>query len=77
VRSEVTSVHGDDVETDQMKEDFEEVAEAVRVEYDENTDELYIVFKVQDTRYKQFIKQNWTGDISFRIINKKLVLFKE
>lgn len=60
-----------------MKEDFETVAEAVRVEYDEKTDELYVVFKVQDTRYKQFIKQNWANDISFRIINKKLVLFKE
>lgn len=49
------------------------VAEAVRLEYEERTGELYIVFKVKDEHYKNEIKKNWTKDIEFRIIDKSLV----
>ena len=49
------------------------VAEAVRIEYEEKTGELYIVFKVSDEKYKQDIKKNWTKDIEYRLIDKFLV----
>lgn len=49
------------------------VAEAVRIEYEEKTGELYIVFKVSDEKYKQDIKKNWTKDIEYRLIDKSLV----
>ena len=50
------------------------VAEAVRIEYEERTGELYIVFKVTNEKYKQDIKKNWTSnDIEFKLIDKLLV----
>lgn len=60
-----------------MKSEFEEVAEAIRVEHEEGSDRLFIVFEVTNTKYKQFIKKNWSEDILFRVIDKKLVMFKE
>jgi len=50
------------------------VAEAVRIEYEEKTGELYIVFKVKDEKYKQDIKANWTKDIEFRLVDRFLVM---
>lgn len=49
------------------------VAEAVRIEYEEKTGKLFIVFEVKDEKYKQDIKQNWTKDIEFRLVNHFLV----
>lgn len=49
------------------------VAEAIRLEYEETTGELYIVFKVIDEKYKQDLKKNWTNDIEFRLVDKLLV----
>lgn len=49
------------------------VAEAVRMEYEEKTGDLYIVFKVKDEKYKQELKKNWTKDIEFRLVDKLLV----
>jgi hypothetical protein len=49
------------------------VAEAVRMEYEEKTGDLYIVFKVKDEKYKQELKKNWTKDIEFRLVDKVLV----
>ena len=49
------------------------VAEAVRIEYEEQTGKLYIVFEVKDEKYKQDIKKKWTQDIEYRLIDKKLV----
>jgi hypothetical protein len=49
------------------------VAEAVRVEYEEQTGRLYIVFEVKDEKYKQDIKKNWTKDIEYRLVDKFLV----
>lgn len=49
------------------------VAEAVRIEYEEGTGKLYIVFEVKDEKYKQDIKKNWMNDIEFRLIDKLLV----
>lgn len=49
------------------------VAEAVRLEYEEKTGKLYIVFEVKDEKYKQDIKKNWTKDIEYRLVDKSLV----
>lgn len=53
------------------------VAEAVRVEYEEQTGRLYIVFEVKDEKYKQDIKKNWTKDIEYRLVDKFLVKTNE
>jgi hypothetical protein len=53
------------------------VAEAVRVEYEEQTGRLYIVFEVKDEKYKQDIKKNWTKDIEYRLVDKFLVTTNE
>ena len=60
-----------------MKEEFEEVADLIRVESDETTDDLLLVFRVSDSKYKQYIKKHWASDILFRLVGKKLTLFKE
>lgn len=49
------------------------VAEAVRIEYDEETGKLFIVFEVKDEKYKQDIKKNWTQDIKFKLVDRNLV----
>lgn len=49
------------------------VAEAVRLEFEEQTGDLYIVFKIKDEQYKQEIKKTWTQDIEYRIIDRQLV----
>ena len=49
------------------------VAEAVRIEYEEKTGKLYIVFEVRDEKYKQDIKRNWTQDIEYRLVDRFLV----
>lgn len=49
------------------------VAEAVRIEYEEKTGKLFIVFEVKDEKYKQDIKANWTKDIEYKLIDKFLI----
>lgn len=49
------------------------VAEAVRIEYEEKTGDLYIVFKVKDEKYKKDIKANWTKDIEYKLVDRFLV----
>lgn len=49
------------------------IAEAVRIEYEEQTGKLYIVFEVKDEKYKQDIKKNWTQDIEYKLVGKFLV----
>lgn len=49
------------------------VAEAVRIEYEEQTGKLFIVFEVKDEKYKQDIKRNWTKDIEYRLVDKLLI----
>jgi hypothetical protein len=50
------------------------VAEAVRIEYDEETGKLYLVFEVKNEKFKQDIKKNWTQDIEYKLVGKNLVL---
>ena len=49
------------------------LAEAVRIEYENKTWELFIVFKVKDEKFKQDIKTKWVNDIEYKLIDKLLV----
>ncbi len=49
------------------------LAEAVRIEYEQKTGELFIVFKVKDEKFKQDIKTKWVNDIEYKLIDKLLV----
>ncbi len=49
------------------------IAEAVRIEFEQNSGNLFIVFKITDEKYKQDIKTNWTKDIEYKLIDKFLV----
>jgi hypothetical protein len=51
----------------------EVVAEAVRIEFEEKTGKLFIVFEVKNEKFKQDIKKNWTKDIEYRLVDKNLV----
>lgn len=51
---------------------YETVATAVRVEIDNESGEIYLVFKITDTKLKQEIRENWLQDIEFKRIGKKL-----
>lgn len=53
---------------------FHTVATAIRVEYEEKTDTVYLVFEIEDEQFKKRIKDDWTEDIELRVIDKKLVL---
>ncbi|CAB4196524.1 hypothetical protein UFOVP1290_44 [uncultured Caudovirales phage] len=53
------------------------VAEAVRVEVEDSTGKVFIVFEITDPKLKKDIKTNWVEDIEFRIIDKSLVLENE
>ena len=56
-----------------MKNDEKIIAEAVRIEYDDSSDELFIVFKVIDPLKKISIRSTWLDDIEYKLINKKIV----
>lgn len=53
------------------------VAEAVRIEYEEKTGKLFIVFEVTNEKYKQDIKKNWTKDIEYKLVDRTLVIEEE
>jgi len=48
------------------------VAKAVRIELNETTDELFIVFEVVDEQFKKKIKDNWMRDVPLHLIGKHL-----
>jgi hypothetical protein len=56
------------------KDNNQTVAEIARMEHNENTDDLYLVFKVVDEGFKKRIKKDWMEDIELKIIGKKLVI---
>jgi hypothetical protein len=60
-----------------MKATEEVMGEAVRVEVEEKTGRLFIVFEITNEKYRQEVKNNWTNDIEFRLIDKKLILAKD
>lgn len=51
----------------------EVIAEACRIEFEEKTGKLFIVFEVTNEKHKQDIKKNWTKDIEFRLVDKSLI----
>ena len=53
------------------------LAEAVRIEYEEKTGKLFIVFEVKDEKFKQDVKKNWTKDIEYKLVDRQLVLDNE
>lgn len=56
-----------------MKSYEEILGEACRVEVEEKTGRVFIVFEIKNEKYKQLIKKTWTEDIEFKIIDKNLV----
>lgn len=56
-----------------MKANEKVIAEAIRVEVDEYTGDMFLVFKVKDQKLKQQIISTWNDDIEYKLINKKLV----
>ena len=58
-----------------LLKNYEEIiAEASRVEIEESTGKVFIVFEVTNEKYKSFIKQNWYTDIEFKIKDKSLIM---
>lgn len=49
------------------------VANAVRIEYDNDNDTLYIVFEVTDEELKHTIRNEWEKDMPLQLIGKKLI----
>ena len=47
------------------------VAKAVRLEVDEKTDEVFLVFQVLDEDFKKRMKRDWNQDIELEIKEKK------
>lgn len=60
-----------------MKNYEEIIGEAIRVEYEEATGRLFIVFEIKNEKQKNFIKSNWTHDIEYKLIDRLLVNSKE
>jgi nuclear transport factor 2 (NTF2) superfamily protein len=60
-----------------MKGYEEIIGEACRIEYEESTGKMFIVFEIKNEKQKNFIKVNWTNDIEYRLIDRLLVLEKE
>lgn len=56
-----------------MKPNERVVGEAVRIEYDEKTGKLFVVFEIRDEKYKQDMRKNWTNDLEFRLVDRNLV----
>ncbi len=56
-----------------MKNGQHIVGEATRIEVENYSGKLFIIFEITDEKYKQEIVKTWTDDIEFVIIDKKLV----
>lgn len=57
-----------------MKEIDYTVATVVRMEHNESTDELFLVFQIVDEGFKKRIKKNWMEDVPVKLIGKNLVI---
>ena len=56
---------------------FHVVARAVRLEYKENSDDVFVVFKVVDEQFKKQVLQDWNKDVELQVIGTDLVKEKE
>lgn len=59
------------------KEPKEVVGEACRIDFEESTGKLFLIFEITNEKYKNLIKTNWVEDIEYRVVNKKLILEEE
>lgn len=59
------------------KDAYKPVAIAVRLEHEEDTDTVYLVFKITDDKFKARIKKDWTQDIDLKLVNKRLCEFED
>jgi hypothetical protein len=50
---------------------YHEVATAVRVESENKTGKIYIVFEITDEKFRHQIKTDWMQDIDLKIIDVK------
>lgn len=54
---------------------YKTVAIARRIEFDEKTNKMYLVFEITDEHQKHYIQNNWINDeIEFELINQELVI---
>jgi hypothetical protein len=60
-----------------MKSNEQIIGEAVRIECEEKTGRLYIVFEIKEEKNKQDIKKNWVQNIEYRLVDKFLVKTNE
>lgn len=56
---------------------YHTVAEAVRIEFDEKSGAVYLVFELIDEDFKKRIKEDWIQDIDLELEDKKLILKEE
>jgi hypothetical protein len=56
-----------------MKPNEQIIGEAVRLEYEERSGKLFLVFEITNEQNKQDIKKNWVNDIEFKMVDKFLV----
>jgi hypothetical protein len=54
----------------------ETIGEAVRIDFEESTGKLFLVFEITHPLHKKLIKTNWVEDIEYRVVDKKLILEK-
>ena len=57
-----------------MKSYEEVVGVACRIEFEEKTGKLYLVFEIKNEKFKKSIKENWTDDIEYRLVDRSLML---
>lgn len=50
---------------------FHTIAEAVRIEIEDNN--VFLVFKITDEKFKKTIRTDWVKDIQLQIIGRELV----
>jgi hypothetical protein len=60
-----------------MKNDEEIIGEAVRVEYSEQEGRLFLVFEIKSEKHKQRVREQWSRDIEYKLIDKQLIASKE
>lgn len=53
------------------------VAEMIRMEVNQHTGQLYLVFEVRDLTFKQEMLKDWTQDFELQVTDKKLIYKKK
>ena len=56
-----------------MKPNEKILAEASRIEIEEKTGRVFLVFEIVDEKLRQDVKKNWTADIEYRLVDRSLV----